>query len=372
MAEYYFNFPTIDKLTVPQQAALNEVNPIGLSGKPGTGKSLVLLWRHIRNHQRNIRSQLLTFTNTLSYYLEHASSTVEQRASFNVRKTLTWINEMHLNMQLNHLAYDEILVDEAQDLHLMYYEMPNQIQWFSEKICFTADNNQQLYNGVQVEQLNQIFNNNINFVLDRNYRNSKSIMKCVQRLFQEALIPNAFINSCPEIGEKPRIIITHGNIEKRDKFIIDIINQYYNRRGHNIAVLTPGANMNIKELNASYYKALLNNLFDCSYYTNKMTVFGPMKNLHITPFKSSKGLEFDTVIIPTFDYLFSTNDANIVNWKDFYVGLTRARSNLFLFVREPIPNMENVAEIIDINDVDINTYENQNNLDIFDDDDLPF
>ena len=56
-----------------------------------------------------------------------------------------------------------------------------------------------------------------------------------------------------------------------------------------------------------------------------------IKNIHVTTFKSVKGLEFDTVIIPNFD-LFQINldGLNTVTENDYYVALTRTRRNLYL------------------------------------------
>ena len=67
---YYFRLPAITQLTIPQQAALNEPKQIALSGGPGTGKSVVSLWRHISNYQKGKRSLLLTYTTTLKQYLK--------------------------------------------------------------------------------------------------------------------------------------------------------------------------------------------------------------------------------------------------------------------------------------------------------------
>ena len=68
-------------------------------------------------------------------------------------------------------------------------------------------------------------------------------------------------------------------------------------------------------------------------------------NVHITTFKSAKGLEFDTVIIPDFgsmDYLISRFD--VIEWKDFYVAVTRARTNLYLFSNKEIPELSHVVD----------------------------
>lgn len=71
MAEYYFKLPDFEKLKTPQKSAVADTSAIALSGGPGTGKSVVSLWRQILNHSKDIpvRSQLLTFTTSLAYYL---------------------------------------------------------------------------------------------------------------------------------------------------------------------------------------------------------------------------------------------------------------------------------------------------------------
>lgn len=55
MSGYYFNLPREEDLTIGQQIALEEPNPIAISGGPGTGKSVVSLWRHIRNYKAKLQ-----------------------------------------------------------------------------------------------------------------------------------------------------------------------------------------------------------------------------------------------------------------------------------------------------------------------------
>ena len=58
---------------------------------------------------------------------------------------------------------------------------------------------------------------------------------------------------------------------------------------------------------------------------------GEIDNVHVTTFKSSKGTEFDTVIIPDFENML-TNIAqlNVIDENDYYVAITRAKRNLYL------------------------------------------
>lgn len=111
MPGYYFKLPPITDLTIAQQAALNETEQIALSGGPGTGKSVVSMWRHISNHQQGRNSLLLTFTTTLKRYLEACcrggnNATAAQQVGTSCKnKYLTQTRR-----------FSEIIIDEAQDL----------------------------------------------------------------------------------------------------------------------------------------------------------------------------------------------------------------------------------------------------------------
>lgn len=87
--------------------------------------------------------------------------------------------------------------------------------------------------------------------------------------------------------------------------------------------------------------------YDCSMYTNDMVKCEIIKNLHVTTYKSAKGMEFDVVILPDFhDY---NRKFNVVDWRDFYVGVTRTRSNLFLLSNCDLPHIscEGPDKVID-------------------------
>ena len=107
---YFFELPKINDLTIGQQAALNEPNAIAISGGPGTGKSVVALWRHIRNYGTGSkRSLLLTYTKTLETYLAASATSENMDAGNAVDRTYWWTTHHGED-------YDEIIVDEAQDV----------------------------------------------------------------------------------------------------------------------------------------------------------------------------------------------------------------------------------------------------------------
>ena len=97
MAEYYFNLPPITTLTIPQQAALDDPAQIALSGGPGTGKSVVSVWRHISNHMSNPakKSLLLTYTTTLKEYLKACCRSQNEDAAKMVATSLKSRDKIH-------------------------------------------------------------------------------------------------------------------------------------------------------------------------------------------------------------------------------------------------------------------------------------
>lgn len=358
MADYYFNFPAITSLTIAQQAALNEAGAIALTGGPGTGKSFVSLWRHISNHQRQnpIKSQLLTFTTSLAYYLKASSASQSKNAADYVDSTKNWYYKKAA-------ARAEIIIDEAQDMPLNLYEDEDKLRQFSKRLSYGADNKQILnpnafnfdrtYNLSECspeEELHRIYKNKI-FSLDKNFRNTKRILEFAKIAFSDAIIPISELNSCKEVGEKPSFLLFR-NIAKQNEAIINIISQFSQNEGHNIGILTPLANKPWEGgeiYTARYYYDIINNYkrpdgsnFECSYYDWTMNGMNKMKNIHITPFKSAKGLEFDTVILPCFDpYKLKLN---VVTWRHYFVAVTRAKSNLYLFSQNDMPNLKSVID----------------------------
>ena len=340
MAGYYFNLPQITQLTISQQAALSETKQIALSGGPGTGKSVVSLWRHISNYQRNKKSLLLTFTTTLAKYLSACCTTQNQNAADNVKTSLRGKPSRENN-------WSEIIVDEAQDLPIEYY---NDIKSIAN-VSYGADDSQRLYpdNSSTQSELKSLFNLNVDYVLDKNFRSTQRIMQFAKVLFPDAYILRATIDGlASNIGEMPVFLISNGDKyqatnSKQDNSIVEIINSFRSDT-HNIAILVPWKN------DATVFEAVLNdnNIADFSIYYEDSVRFpsgcGNIKNVHITTFKSAKGLEFDTVIIPNFHRYPEICGSFNTEWQDYYVGATRARSNLYLISNYDMPQLNSVTD----------------------------
>lgn len=338
---YYFNLPVFDELTIHQKLAINETRQLSLSGGPGTGKSVVCLWRHIRNYATNSRrSLLLTYTKTLEHYLKLSAS---PESVDNIDRIYKWLysNDRLRSSGAMISKFDEIIIDEGQDVEVDKFK-----KFFTRtnKVSYGADKRQSLY--LKEEQLNELFDwlhkderfeNNSIVDLSINFRNSKEILEFTRSVFPDFLIPQNTINCCFETTKKPIMKINVGNdIKDQCKEIKGIVEDFSND-SHNIGVLVPYARR-VDE----YYdelKQLLDNT-KISKYQSGDDGFSELEGVHITTFKSAKGIEFDTVIIPKFDsFRWYLDNMEIISENDYYVAFTRAKRNLFLICSYGYPNI---------------------------------
>lgn len=332
---YYFNLPIITQLTIHQQAAVDEIDPLALSGGPGTGKSVVCLWRHIRNHSTNTKkSLLLTYTKTLEHYLRESSRSYSSAAADSIDRVYWWLSHSFTS------EYDEIIVDEGQDVSIDKF---HRIKKYANEISYGADEAQSVYDGCTTQQLQELFPDNEEYNLQRNFRNSKEILAFIRTVFPSILIPQNSIDNAIETGLKPIVKITDWDEEKEINSIMGIIEDFAGDT-ENIGILLP-----TQKAVKKYYdliKSMLTNR-ECTYYKSDNDSFDGLSGIHVTTFKSSKGTEFDTVIIPKFDsFDWYINNMRTVSEKDYYVALTRTKKNLFLISKKnPNKGASNTYEI---------------------------
>lgn len=326
---YSFKLPLITDLTLDQITALNHVDSISVAGGPGTGKSVVSLWRHIRNYGvGGKKSLLLTYTKTLEHYLSTSATSENITAGLAVDRTYRWLTDKPVK-------YDEIIIDEAQDVD----SLKNiSLKYFSKNISYGADNQQILdpKRATNEGELKNIFKTT-NYTLSENFRNSFEILNFSKALFPTKLIPQYTLNNLIDEGRrgnKPIIITTDRykakeNQLKAIKDIITLFTTEINSGTHNLAILLP-LKKHVEAFNL-VLESLKLNVNHTFYYEG--CEFNGIENVHITTFKSAKGLEFDTVIIPDFQNyewnIVNLTDAPITE-NDYYVGVTRARRNLYL------------------------------------------
>lgn len=342
MAGYYFHLPAITQLTISQQAAVNETRPIALSGGPGTGKSVVSLWRHINNYKReNVKSSfLVTYTSTLEHYLIGCCKEQSLQASRNINRSL----KSQFKLKSQH--YDEVIIDEAQDLQIDFYK------GIISPVSYGADDSQIVYHpGSKQRELKGLFPQNVDWVLGKNFRNTRRILLFAKQAFPNAVIPQRIIDNAQQEGELPVLQISNGSkFDRTNDVQNDAIRQIINglhadpNQINNIAILLPWKS------DIPIFESVLEDAkIDYSVYYEDEERFpnrfeGELKDVHITTFKSAKGLEFDTVILPNFHRYNEIIGQFNTDWQDFYVACTRARSNLYLISNYDLPELNSVTE----------------------------
>lgn len=413
---FRFKLPTESMLTAKQKLAIKHNEPIAITGAAGSGKSVVLMWRHILNYSnaRN-KSILLTYTKSLHYYLKDSIISYANDAKINNEKIANNIFKAGEIIELANSwkgqEYDEILIDEAQDIpeyctitkiiqiknnwgkwldnfnkdieiiknysvndtktklkikdeiiklniwilssenkRIQHYAN-NSIRYicrFSKKISYCADNTQILYpeKGCTEKKLNEIIQNHKKIRLHENFRNTYKILNFVKYALPFN-IPHSILDRLKENnkGSEPIFFFVE-NKDKQFEILVKLIEQF-NDGSTSIAVLSP----HIAEVNSiKYYlqkinKSKLKEEINFSKYTNTEKDFIGIDFVHLTTYKSAKGLEFDVVIMPYFDNFFKIGKEKILTNEDFYVAFTRAKKNLFLIGAKDIKNIpENILQ----------------------------
>ena len=341
MSDFFFKLPLVTDLTEDQQMALDETKPIALSGGAGTGKTVVSLWRHLQNiEDLNKNSVLITFTKTLTMYLQSCLNSVENKNSSQSNPSQRVYNYHYLfesrNANINWIS-DETIIDEAQDLTL---EQINKAKRQTNCISYGADFNQQLYTGkISETDIKSLCIENIEYVLQQNFRNSFYMLQFVKAALPSLYISQESLNELRDsnLGLKPIMYLCNTDESELNR-IIESINEFHSS-SHNIGILLTTA-----EEVTKYFDLMNKHFPTCTHYHSRLNSAShilTISDIHITTIKSSKGLEFDTVIIPRFDQWGELRKTKYFTDKDCYVSLTRAKRNLFLFTKHEINSIEN-------------------------------
>jgi superfamily I DNA/RNA helicase len=317
---YFFTLPPINDLNTKQQNAIHFPLTIALKGGPGTGKSVVTLYRHIRNIDMKKYGHLVTYHIPLCRYLQIAAVTHKKTRQENSPFLNNITTTGSILKQLEGISNNyEIIFDEAQDLDKSKYEPFKKF-----KVSYAIDSEQST--NIHKDFLKKLeanlkswFSINKEIVLDKNYRNTKQVIDLVRSIFPHKVIPHEIVNS----GPKPELLYTSALNQ-----ITAIINLVQQKKGpkHNIAILYP-TGIQVENM----FTLLHDNAPDLivSKYHSGIKYLKQIENIHITTFKSCKGLEFDTVIIPDFEKSVIKN-GKLENENEIYVALTRTKTNLFL------------------------------------------
>ena len=348
MPKFQFYLPKDNELTRIQRRVIDSREPIFLSGVPGTGKTVVSIKRIQNVAGEGKKAIIFTYGKLLRKTIEerlqnNSSMPVDnihnwmwnaqgggQRHYYEVMTQDENINSTISLLQSNGIKYDEILVDEGQDLSINTYKILNKL---TSSLTISADNAQQINNreaATDEESILELFPQlqANSYELDDIFRSAYEIY-----IFAIQFVPNNARANDENLLE--RLKRKNSGADKPYLFLEKDLNSVYGSI-KDIVDENPTDNIGIlfeKTLHVDEATKHLSEDYEVSKYHNQEVIPSTLKNIIITTFKSAKGIEFDIVIIPYFPH----GAQNIP--EEYYVGATRAKNQVYFLAINEIPKI---------------------------------
>ncbi len=311
-------------------------------GSAGTGKTILAKLKYNQLRGMGLNGRIVIYGNIFRSFLQsHLNDGIEDVVgSFQLPRILANIG---FNGNFDETArraaewsvqhrdiYDFLIIDEAQDLHSDHLIFCSNI---ARRLYLFGDNAQQFYtHGKTIEQIISLLNENgRNFYgnnvieITKNYRNQPVVANAAQPFysFAPAIFPSAELEGGQEV---PDLYLCTGN-----NFFSTL-----NQKIESLSCSQVGVSPTIGLLVQSNY--VLNNIknglrrqrVNIIEYENQYS-FNDAKPVLMT-MQSSKGMEFDYVILIDLNYQnLQRTHANNFD-KTIFVAITRARRSLSVFL----------------------------------------
>ena len=377
MPDFRFSLPQITDLTEDQQVAYYPRKSILVSGGPGSGKTVVTIYRFLRGVLEENKNMLFTFNNALIFSIkgtlraraeelfgdldeEKIHEVINQQLStfyqwhkdnvayYNVNAELDVVERNFKHWAANNDRFDELFFDEGQDLPATIYKSAHLL---SETVSVGADRAQN-YRGhyaqdAAEEDIFEAMDMNLDGtewqILKSNFRNTKEVFELAKLFVPTDLRVLRMDTSGLRRGNTPDIR-TGLSRHQQLALILQIIEA---NQASNIGILLHFAHEVI-----SFKDFMVSNGYSCtanatpgksfSYYckdilyADEIALRERVSSPFITTFDSCKGLEFDIVIMPFFDTSrVATTGLNNsgrpwVTANHYYVGVTRAKNEIYI------------------------------------------
>lgn len=318
-----------------------------VSGPPGTGKSVMALYRAQVLTFDDREPAVLMYSKVLQQYTEQAANEVDVAGYVTTfhkwfwgfwrqhyrgsPPTMTgdsyaadWAQIAQLFMgnspELGSMA--DLIVDEGQDLSLGFFRI---VRFVAQNITVFADENQQLFdNNTTLSEIESAISARNHFTLLRNYRNTAEIAVVAARFYSGT--PTGIPSPPERHGDKP----TLRRYSSMEEFA-DYLARYVKGRTN----LTVGVACTNQSLQRKLYRELMNRKLPVPV---QQYISGNRQHsvldfdspaVTLVHFRSLKGLEFDTLFVPELQQV--TADATSASTRmTFYVVTSRARDELHL------------------------------------------
>ncbi len=318
-----------------------------VSGPPGTGKSVMALYRAQVLTFDDREPAILMYNNVLQQYTAQAAEAIDV-AGF-VRTFHSWIwrfwrehfkqrppmlegnsyshNWAEMTSQFFASPPDcdtlvDLLVDEGQDLSLGFFRLT---RYFAKNITVFADENQQLSNeNTTLDEIARAINADGKLELKRNYRNTAEIAAVAAKFY------SGTSTGIPDLptrhGEKPTLR-RFGS----DADLADFVARYVKSRSNlSIGIACENKQMQYRILRLlEQRKVPVPVQMYVSGNKQHKTLDFEAPAVTIVNFRSLKGLEFDTLFVPELQQ-HSADPTSAATRMLFYVVMSRARDELHL------------------------------------------
>ena len=343
-----FKLPRYSELTDSQRIVVNlpyERNHI-IKGAPGTGKSVIAIYRASDMCNEGYNVLMLVYNRPLMSYISSAVESLDIDAEVNTWQS--WIYNFYWNnfgsnypqtdgkftynwdrikrdFESLGKIYDHVIIDEAQDVPV---ELIEALLIISDGVSCFMDVNQTLSsNFTDYQDVAEALGVRSAYTLYDNFRNPKEIFD-----FAKLYNPNDIVDPIKESGSKPEMIQCSGYGNDTPTQLTSRMIQVIKR---NFGLNYIGVFTNPRSQKRTY-EELSDNLDDMDVFMYKSqskdygTIDFDEPGVYVLTFNTMKGLEFDAVLLPRCECI-NKNDSDKLDRNMFYVAVTRASEKLFCF-----------------------------------------
>jgi DNA helicase IV len=317
-----------------------------VSGPPGTGKSVMALYRAEALTIDDRTPSILMFNNVLKQYTQlHAG---KLGVAGNVETFHRWMNgfwrrsygAVPPKVGSDVWAYDwaeiaarfmgappkrdqlgDLLVDEGQDMSVGFYRIA---RWICTNITVFADENQMIRDdNTTLNEIQRNIGAEEHLVLRRNYRNSLEIARLAAWFYSGA--PTG-IPDLPQRSWQPAPRLD--GFSNLNEFVETVARYAAAHSDRRIGVTVPTAKLQSRLYNRLTHRNVPTQTYigaDQAHRTLDFSVPG----VKIINYMSLKGLQFDTLFVPELQLVTQDVTSAAVRMR-FYVVMSRARNELYL------------------------------------------